>query len=88
LSAQDVYTQEVDEVQPQTETAARAATRKAAAAAPKHDPTRAHSQETAIDMLKTLGNAGRKAENPLYSQIVRSAVLAPSVSGSKNVSIE
>ena len=87
MSAQDVHTQEVDEVQPQTETAARAATLKAAAAS-KHDPTRAHSQETAIDMLKTLGNAGRKAENPLYSQIVRSAVLAPSVSGSKNVSIE
>ena len=87
MSAQDVHTQEVDEVQPQTETAARAATLKAASA-PKHDPTRAHSQETAIDMLKNLGNAGRKAENPLYSQIVRSAVLAPSVSGSKNVSIE
>jgi hypothetical protein len=47
-----------------------------------------HSQETAIDMRKTLGNAGWKAENPIYSQILRSAVLTTSVSFSIDVSIE
>ena len=47
-----------------------------------------HSQETAIDMRKTLGNAGWKAENPIYSQILRSAVLTTSVSFSIDVSID